>query len=119
MNHKIIIVEQLKKILVAQREHVNGLSQAEMATRLNMNQTDYCALEADPSSVSLEQILRVFDLLGMNFLVATKESEHLTADYQFSPIILKKVDSQSKGRKRRAYSNLPPLDFTRKSATKW
>ena len=49
-----------------------GLSQAELANRMGISQSRISHMELHPESVSLEQLLALFGLLGMELMVQSK-----------------------------------------------
>jgi HTH-type transcriptional regulator/antitoxin HipB len=62
---------QLGPLLKSGR-HAAGLSQAELARRMGISQSRISHMELYPESLSLEQLLALFGLLGMELVVQSK-----------------------------------------------
>lgn len=64
MNHTVQIPSQLSSHLRALRK-AKGLSQAELGKRLGLSQARVARIEGAPLSISVEQLLSVFTVLGV------------------------------------------------------
>ena len=53
-----------------------GLSQTELARRMGISQSRISHMELHPESVSLEQLLALFGLLGIELIVQSKSGAH-------------------------------------------
>jgi HTH-type transcriptional regulator/antitoxin HipB len=54
------------------RRKARRISQAELAARLGLSQGRLSVLEADPSSLPLERLIRLANLLGLEILIQDK-----------------------------------------------
>ncbi|MBV8647183.1 helix-turn-helix transcriptional regulator [Paludibacterium sp.] len=68
MEYPVQTNNQLHPYLLGFRKAA-GYTQTQMAQRLNITQQRYARLEARPEAVSLEQLLKVFQLLGVDFVL--------------------------------------------------
>lgn len=68
MEYPVQTCSQLRPYLQGFRK-ASGYTQIQMAARLNITQQRYAKLEARPEAVSLEQLLKVFQLLGVDFVL--------------------------------------------------
>lgn len=57
-------INQLRPLLIGFRK-VNGLTQKDIAERLGVTQQTYARLEANPGRASIEQLFKVFTVLGV------------------------------------------------------
>ena len=73
MNYVVNTPAQLKPILVGYRKS-NGMSQKDMAEKLNVTQQAYQALESKPQSVTLERLIKVLNILGVKLSLSNTES---------------------------------------------
>ncbi len=73
MNYIVNTPAQLKPILVGYRKS-NGMSQKDMAEKLNVTQQAYQALESKPQSVTLERLIKVLNILGVKLSLSDTES---------------------------------------------
>ena len=64
MSYVINTPAQLKPILVGFRKS-RGMSQKDMAEKLNVSQQAYQALESNPQSVTIERLMKVLNILGV------------------------------------------------------
>jgi HTH-type transcriptional regulator / antitoxin HipB len=71
MKQLLSVPDQAGPILQAARKSA-GLSQAALAGRLGLSQSRMSAMELDPGSISLEQLLALFSALNLELLVQTK-----------------------------------------------
>jgi HTH-type transcriptional regulator/antitoxin HipB len=71
MQQIISLAEQFTPILQAARKTA-GLSQAELAQRLDLSQSRMSVMELDPSSIALNQLLRLCAALQLELVVQTK-----------------------------------------------
>lgn len=69
MNYVVNTPSQLKPILVGYRKS-HGMSQKDMADRLNVSQQAYQKLESNPQSVTLERLMKVFNTLGVKLYLS-------------------------------------------------
>ena len=69
----ISISDQLAPLLQAARKSA-GLSQTEVARRLNLSQSRMSAMELDPASMRLDQLLSLCATLKLELVVQTKGS---------------------------------------------
>ena len=72
MKQILSLADQLAPILQATRKSA-GLSQTELAKRLDLSQSRLSAMELDPSSIGLDQLLALCSALHLELLVQTKE----------------------------------------------
>ncbi|SOY46015.1 helix-turn-helix domain-containing protein [Cupriavidus taiwanensis] len=77
MHYAIKTVHQLRPILQGFRKS-RGMTQAMMAGHLGVTQQTYAELEANPAAVSVERLLRVLRVLGVE-LVLSQAAEGDTA----------------------------------------
>ena len=73
MQQIISISDQLAPLLQAARKSA-GLSQTEVARRLNLSQSRMSAMELDPASMRLDQLLSLCATLKLDLVVQTKGS---------------------------------------------
>lgn len=73
MQQVLSIPSQLGVLLKAARKEA-GLSQTQLAERLGISQSRMSHMELNPGSVSLEQLLALFGILGLEMLVGTKHA---------------------------------------------
>lgn len=59
-------------LLLQSARKLRGLSQAGLATRLGISQSRWSKIELDPSTMSVEQLLRACAQLGLEFSIAEK-----------------------------------------------
>lgn len=71
MKQLLSIADQLGPLLQASRKSA-GLSQTELARHLHLSQSRLSAMELDPSSIRLDQLLALCSALKMELLVQTK-----------------------------------------------
>jgi HTH-type transcriptional regulator/antitoxin HipB len=71
MQQIISLAEQFTPILQAARKTA-GLSQTELAQRLALSQSCMSVMELDPSSIALDQLLRLCAALQLELVVQTK-----------------------------------------------
>lgn len=71
MKQVLSVAEQLGPLLQAARKST-GLSQTALAGRLGISQSRVSAMELDPGSISLAQLLSMCSALGLELLVQTK-----------------------------------------------
>ncbi len=75
MNHCLkqilSLSDQLAPLLQAARKSA-GLSQTELARRLNLSQSRMSAMELDPASMRLDQLLTICATLQLELVVQTK-----------------------------------------------
>ena len=65
------IADQASPLLQAARKSV-GLTQTELAKRLNLSQSRLSAMELNPSSIRLDQLLVLCGALQLELLIQTK-----------------------------------------------
>jgi HTH-type transcriptional regulator/antitoxin HipB len=73
MQQIISLAEQFTPILQAARKTA-GLSQTELAQRLGLSQSRMSYMELEPSSIALDQLLRLCAALQLELVVQTKAS---------------------------------------------
>lgn len=71
MKQIISISKQMGPLLQAARKSAR-LSQTELAQRLGISQSRMSAMELDPGSISLDQLLTLLPALNLEVLVQTK-----------------------------------------------
>jgi HTH-type transcriptional regulator/antitoxin HipB len=71
MKQVLSIPQQIGPLLQASRKSAR-LSQTELAQRLGISQSRMSAMELDPGSISLEQLLALLSALNLEVLVQTK-----------------------------------------------
>ena len=71
MKQILSISDQLAPLLQATRKS-SGLSQTELAKRLNLSQSRMSAMELDPASMRLDQLLSMCATLQLELVVQTK-----------------------------------------------
>lgn len=71
MKQILSLSDQLAPLLHAARKSA-GLSQTELAKRLNLSQSRMSAMELDPASMRLDQLLSVCTALQLELVVQTK-----------------------------------------------
>lgn len=71
MQQVLSVPSQLGVLLKAARKEA-GISQVKLAERLGISQSRMSHMELNPGSVSLEQLLALFGVLGLEILVGTK-----------------------------------------------
>lgn len=71
MKQILSISQQMGPLLQASRKTAR-LSQTELAQRLGISQSRMSAMELDPGSISLEQLLALLSALNLEVLVQTK-----------------------------------------------
>ena len=64
--------------IIRGRRKARGLSQAELARRVGLSQSRLSILESDPSSVSLDQLILLVKLLGLELVIMDKAEERPT-----------------------------------------
>jgi HTH-type transcriptional regulator/antitoxin HipB len=67
---------QLGEVLRGRRK-ARGMSQAELAAKLNISQSRLSTLESDPATLTLDRLLALASLLGLELVV---EDRATTAD---------------------------------------
>lgn len=73
MKQILSISDQLAPLLHAARKSA-GLSQTELARRLDLSQSRMSAMELDPASMRLDQLLAICASLKLELIVQTKEA---------------------------------------------
>jgi len=71
MEFNLLLADQLSAHLKSLRK-LRGLSQAQLGQRLGVGQARVAAIEADPGAVSVAQLLRVFQVLGVDLVARVK-----------------------------------------------
>ena len=71
MKQVLSVADQLGPLLQAARKAA-GLSQTALGSRLGISQSRVSAMELDPGSISLAQLLSMCSALGMELLVQTR-----------------------------------------------
>lgn len=74
MNYVVNTPAQLKPILVGYRKS-NGMSQKDMAKKLNVTQQAYQALESNPQTATLERLMKVLNVLGVKLYLSESEQQ--------------------------------------------
>lgn len=74
MKQLLSVSSQLGPLLQAARKS-SRLTQAGLAKRLGVSQSRVSAMELDPGSISLDQLLALCGALGLELLVQTKDSK--------------------------------------------
>lgn len=78
MQQVLSVPSQLGVLLKAARKEA-GISQVKLAERLGISQSRMSHMELNPGSVSLEQLLALFGVLGLEMLVGSKNPARLPA----------------------------------------
>ena len=73
MEYPVQTSSQLRPYLQGFRKAA-GYTQTQMAARLNITQQRYAKLEARPEAVSLEQLLKVFQQLGVDLVLRSTDT---------------------------------------------
>ena len=73
MQQILSLSDQLAPLLQAARKSA-GLSQTELAKRLSLSQSRMSAMELDPASMRLDQLLSICATLQLELVVQTKGS---------------------------------------------
>lgn len=73
MNQILSIPEQLGPLIQAGRKSA-GLSQTELALRLGIGQSRVSAMELDPGSIRVDQLMTIFAALNLELSVQAKAS---------------------------------------------
>lgn len=71
MQQTLAIADQFTPILQAARKSA-GLNQVELAQRLGLSQSRMSAMELNPSSIGLDQLLMICSALQLELVVQTK-----------------------------------------------
>lgn len=72
MDYPIKILSQLRPILIGFRKS-KGLTQTHLAKQLGITQQSYAKLEADPTSVSVERLFKILQLLDVEMILSEKK----------------------------------------------
>jgi HTH-type transcriptional regulator/antitoxin HipB len=75
MKQVLSIPQQIGPLLQARRKSAR-LSQTELAQRLGISQSRMSAMELDPGSINLDQLLALLSALNLEVLVQTKAGAH-------------------------------------------
>lgn len=73
MQQTLSIADQFTPILQAARKSA-GLNQVELAQRLGLSQSRMSAMELNPSSIGLDQLLMICSALQLELVVQTKQA---------------------------------------------
>jgi HTH-type transcriptional regulator/antitoxin HipB len=73
MQQILSISDQLAPLLHAARKSA-GLSQTELARRMNLSQSRMSAMELDPASIRLDQLLSICAALQLELVIQTKQT---------------------------------------------
>jgi HTH-type transcriptional regulator / antitoxin HipB len=73
MRQVLSVSSQLGPLLKAARREA-GLSQQELASRLGISQSRISHMELHPGTLSLEQLLAIFSVLGLEIMIGPKPS---------------------------------------------
>ncbi|WP_250503095.1 MULTISPECIES: helix-turn-helix transcriptional regulator [unclassified Caballeronia] len=76
MQQVIVTVAQMGHVLAAGRKQA-GLTQTQAAARLGISQSRLSTLERDSSSLTLDQLLAVFGVYGLQLLVQARPDTSL------------------------------------------
>ncbi|WP_322024645.1 helix-turn-helix transcriptional regulator [Burkholderia sp. BCC1977] len=77
-------LSQLRPILVGFRKSA-GLTQAQLAARLGVTQQSYAQLEANPSTVSIERLFKVLNVLGVRLALEPRTPDDAAAPDDTAP----------------------------------
>lgn len=83
MKQILSISNQLAPLLQAARKSA-GLSQTELARRLDLSQSRMSAMELDPASIRLDQLLSICAILQFELVLQTKEAPGQTQANQLA-----------------------------------
>lgn len=73
MDYPVTLVSQLKQHLRSLRK-ASGLTQADLARRLGVVQSRVADIEANPGSISVEQLLQVLTLLEAQMVLRDRQA---------------------------------------------
>ena len=76
VDYPVLTPQQLSAHLRSLRK-ARGLTQAELALRLGVNQSRLGKIERNPASISVEQFLRLVTLLGARLVISTRDHDTL------------------------------------------
>ena len=98
MSYVVNTSTQLKPILVGFRKS-QGMSQRDMAEKLNISQQAYQSMEANPQSVTLDRLMKVLSTLGVKLYLSDtplnsslEKTESQQSEVQSSFVIDKPVE---------------------------
>jgi HTH-type transcriptional regulator/antitoxin HipB len=74
MHYSIKTIQQLRPILQGFRKS-RGMTQAMMAEHLGVKQQTYAELEANPAAVSVERLLKVLRVLGVELVLSQADDD--------------------------------------------
>lgn len=100
MDYPIKTISQLRPILRAFRKE-RGLTQKELAQRLNISQQRYAQMEARPEAVSLDQLLGVLQILGVELTLSPKSAppqppaQLIASDHETPPYLPDNVHKEN------------------------
>ncbi|CAN7698435.1 helix-turn-helix domain-containing protein [Variovorax paradoxus] len=72
MQQVLSVPSQLGALLKAARKEA-GISQVKLAERLGISQSRMSHMELNPGSLSLEQLLAIFGVLGLEMVVGSRK----------------------------------------------
>jgi HTH-type transcriptional regulator / antitoxin HipB len=72
------VIDQISPFLQAARKSA-GLSQAQLAVQVGVSQSRMSAMELDPASINLGQLLTIFSVLQLEWTVQSKTPIERTA----------------------------------------
>jgi len=78
MPDPLLTAVQLGRVLQSARK-ARGLSQAEVGTRLDLSQKRISALENDPASISVDQLLKLCAALGLELAIGARPTTDAAA----------------------------------------
>jgi HTH-type transcriptional regulator / antitoxin HipB len=76
VDYPLKMAEQLRPQLQALRKQ-QGLTQAQLGKTLGVTQARVVEIEANPGSVSLQQVMQVLSALGVTLVIRTADSGNL------------------------------------------
>lgn len=74
MSYIVNTPTQLKPILVGYRK-LRGMSQKDMAEKLNVTQQAYQALESNPKAATIERLMKVLNVLGVKLYLSDNDQQ--------------------------------------------
>jgi HTH-type transcriptional regulator/antitoxin HipB len=79
MKQIFALSSQLTPLLQAARKSA-GLSQTDLAARLSLSQSRMSAMELDPSSIRLDQLLKLCSVLHLELMIQAKGTPEQNAE---------------------------------------
>lgn len=106
MAFPIQTLSQLRPILVGFRKSA-GLTQAQLAARLGVTQQSYAQLEANPSSVSIERLFKVLNVLCVRLTLVPGTPDDTAAPDDTKPALKRAPAARGRSSGSSGSSNVP------------